>query len=48
MDPDLEKLAQAEEKKVLANPKYRTSARTLRRLSKANVVYELPEAERGA
>jgi hypothetical protein len=48
MDPALEKLAQAEEKKVRANAKYRTSAATLRRLSKANVVYELPEAERGA
>jgi hypothetical protein len=48
MDPALEKLAQAEEKKVHANPKYRTSAATLRRLSKANVVYELPEAERDA
>src|SRR5207253_5688779 len=48
MDPELEKLAQAEEKKVRANPKYRTSARTLRRLSKAHVVYELPEAERRA
>jgi hypothetical protein len=48
MNPDLEKLAQAEEKKVQANPKYRTSAPTLRKLSKANVVYELPEAECGA
>jgi len=48
MDPTLEKLAQAEEKKVRANAKYRTSAATLRRLSKANVVYELPEADRGA
>ncbi len=48
MDPALEKLAQAEEKKVQANPKYRTSATTLRRLSKASVVYELPQAERGA
>jgi hypothetical protein len=48
MHPELEKLAQAEEKKVRANPKYRTPAATLRRLSKANVVYELPEAERGA
>ncbi len=48
MDPALEKLAQAEEKKVRANTKYRTSASTLRRLSKANMVYELPEAERGA
>ena len=48
MDPDLEKLAQVEECKVRANPKYRTSARTLRRLSKANVVYETPDADRGA
>jgi hypothetical protein len=48
MDPELEKLAQREEEKIKANPKYRTSARTLRRLSKANVVYETPEAERGA
>jgi hypothetical protein len=46
--PDLEKLAQAEEKKVQANPTYRTPARTLRRLSKAHVVYELPEAKHGA
>jgi hypothetical protein len=48
MDPALEKLAQAEERKVRANPKYRTPARTLRHLSKAHVVYELPEAKRGA
>jgi hypothetical protein len=48
MNPALEKLAQAEEKKVLAKDSYRTPARTLRRLSKANVVYELPEAQRGA
>ena len=48
MDPALEKLAQAEERKVAANPGYRTSARMLRRLSKAHVVYELPSAERGA
>jgi len=48
MDPALEKLAQAEEKKVRANAKYRTSAATLRRVSKASVVYELPQAERGA
>jgi hypothetical protein len=48
MNPDLEKLAQTEEKKVSANPRYRTPASTLRRLSKAHVVYELPEAERAA
>jgi len=48
MSTELEKLAIAEEKKVQANPRYRTPARTLRRLSKAHVVYELPEADRGA
>jgi hypothetical protein len=48
MSAELEKLAQAEEKKVQANPGYRTSARTLRRLSKAHVVYELPQADPGA
>jgi hypothetical protein len=47
MDPALERLAQAEEKKIQANPRYRTPARTLRRLSKAHVVYETPGAERG-
>ena len=48
MSPELEKLAQAEETKVQANPRYRTSARMLRRLSKAHVVYELREADPGA
>jgi hypothetical protein len=48
MSPELERLAQAEEKKVQANPRYRTPARMLRRLSKAHVVYELPEAHPGA
>ncbi|HZD94690.1 MAG TPA: hypothetical protein VE133_10580 [Candidatus Sulfotelmatobacter sp.] len=48
MDTELERLARAEEKKVQANPRYRTPARPLRRLSKAHVVYELPEAGSGA
>jgi hypothetical protein len=48
MNPELEELAQREEKRIRANPRYRTSARTLRRLSKAHVVYETSEAERGA
>jgi hypothetical protein len=48
MNPALEKLAQAEEKRVQANSAYRTPARMLRRLSKANVVYEFPQAQRGA
>jgi hypothetical protein len=48
MDSSMEKLAQAEERKIQAKPGYSTSARVLRRLSKSHVVYELPEAERGA
>jgi hypothetical protein len=48
MNPELEKLAQREEEKIRANPRYRTPARTLRRLSKAHVVYETPEAQPGA
>lgn len=48
MHPALEKLAQAEEQKVQASSGYRTPARTLRRLSKAHVVYELPGTQRGA
>ena len=48
MDSSMEKLAQAEERKIQAKPGYHTSARVLRRLSKSHVVYELPEAERGA
>ncbi|MGZ4873644.1 MAG: hypothetical protein ACXV5R_00615 [Candidatus Angelobacter sp.] len=48
MHPALEKLAQAEERRVQASSGYRTPARTLRRLSKAHVVYELPGAQPGA
>ncbi len=48
MNADLEKLARVEEKKVLANRAYRTSARTLRRLGKAHLVHEMPGAEVGA
>jgi len=48
MEPELEKLAQREEKKIRANPGYRTPARALRRLSKAHVVYETEESRRGA
>jgi hypothetical protein len=48
MDSELEKLAQREEEKVRANSEYRTPPRTLRRLSKAHVVFETPKAEQGA
>jgi hypothetical protein len=43
--PDLQKLCQREEKRIAANPKYRTPARTLRRLSEAHMFYELNRKE---
>ncbi|HYL14098.1 MAG TPA: hypothetical protein VEV41_13735 [Terriglobales bacterium] len=46
MREELAKLAEEEEKKIAANPGYRTPARTLRRLAQGHVVYELPEALR--
>ncbi|HLX84886.1 MAG TPA: hypothetical protein VKR59_13375 [Terriglobales bacterium] len=45
---DLQELAEREEKKIAANPKYRTAARTLKRLSAEHVFYELPGSEVGA
>ena len=45
---DLEQLAEREEKKIAANPKYRTPARTLKRLAAEHVFYELPGSEVGA
>lgn len=44
---DLRRLVESEERKIAANPKYRTSARTLRRLAAAHVFYELPGSEVG-
>jgi hypothetical protein len=44
---ELERLAQSEERKIAANPQYRTSARMLRRLSAGNAVYEAPGSSRG-
>ncbi len=46
--PELQKLAEREEGKIAADPKYRTPARTLRRLASGHVFYELPGSERGA
>jgi hypothetical protein len=45
---DLLKLVEREEKKIAADPKYRTPARTLKRLAAGHVFYELPGAEVGA
>jgi hypothetical protein len=38
---DLEQLARREERKIAANPEYRTPKKTLRRLAEAHVFYEL-------
>jgi hypothetical protein len=45
---DLQKLAEQEEKKIAADKKYRTPARTLKRLAAGHVFYELPGSEVGA
>jgi hypothetical protein len=45
--PDLAALVNKEEKKIAADPNYRTPARVLRRLSKCNVIYEAPGSSRG-
>jgi hypothetical protein len=45
---DLVVLVEQEERKIAANPKYRTSPRTLRRLASAHLIYELPGSEAGA
>jgi hypothetical protein len=39
---DLRALCEGEEKKISADPKYRTSPRTLKRLAEAHMFYELP------
>jgi len=46
--PELLRLVEREESKIAANPKYRTSARTLRRLAAGHVFYELPGSDVGA
>jgi hypothetical protein len=46
--PELRRLVESEEQKIAAKPKYRTSARTLRRLAASHVFYELPGSEIGA
>jgi hypothetical protein len=45
---DLQRLVEREEARIAANPKYRTPARTLRRLAAGHVFYELPGSEVGA
>jgi hypothetical protein len=45
---ELQKLAELEEKKIAADKRYRTPARTLKRLAAGHVFYELPGSEIGA
>jgi hypothetical protein len=45
---DLQKLAEREEARIAADPKYRTPARTLLHLAAGHVFYELPGSEVGA
>ncbi len=45
---DLLKLVEREEKKIAADSKYRTPARTLKRLAAGHVFYEVKETRRGA
>jgi hypothetical protein len=45
---DLRELVAREEKKIAADPKYRTPARTLKKLAAGHVFYELSGAEVGA
>jgi hypothetical protein len=44
---DLEQLARREERKIAANPQYRTPKRTLKRLAEAHMFYELGQAGKG-
>jgi hypothetical protein len=45
--PELAALVEAEEKKIAANPRYRTPARTLRKIAAWHVFFELPGTPRG-
>ena len=45
---ELLRLAEREEKRIAANPSYKSSARTLRRLADGHVFYELPGSAAGA
>jgi len=44
--PDLQKLCEKEEKKIAANPEYRTPPRTLKRLAEAHMFYDIPDRRR--
>lgn len=46
--PEVRRLVEREERKIAADSKYRTSARTLKRLAVGHVFYELPGSDVGA
>jgi hypothetical protein len=46
--PDLQRLAEREESRIAADPRYRTPAKTLRRLASDHAFYELPGSAVGA
>jgi hypothetical protein len=45
--PELAALVEAEETKIAANPRYRTPARTLRKLAASHIFFEMPGTPRG-
>ncbi|HST11831.1 MAG TPA: hypothetical protein VLL05_15755, partial [Terriglobales bacterium] len=45
---DLVKLVEREEKRIADDPKYKTPARTLKRLAEGHAFYELPQTQVGA
>ncbi len=46
--PEILKLTEREEKRIAADPKYKTPMRTLKRLADGHVLYEMPDAEKKA
>lgn len=46
--PEVERLAEAEERKIRTNPAYRSPRPNLRRMSVGQMIYEMPVAQRGA
>jgi hypothetical protein len=45
---DLVRLVEREERRIAGDPKYKTPARTLKRLAEGHAFYELPEGQAGA
>src|SRR5215469_12846693 len=47
-NPELLRLTEREERRIAANPKYRTPARTLKKMADGYIFYDLPGSEPGA